>query len=345
MREKIGFIAVGQAGGNVGKLLKDKNFDVVFINSSIGDLGTLGVNDELKYHITNGLGCAKDRDSAKQVAKEDFKNINKFIDDKLGNKELYYIIFSSGGGTGSGISPALARILTKVFNKNIGLITIFPSDKDTLQAKINSYECTKEITEIEELCGILFLDNKTRKDIEHINKRFVSLFNKIFDYKKYETIKGNIDEAEILKLLQTKGMISLSSCEKGENTDKLIKNIEDGVFAPFENDRIIKYLGLSRGIKFDDEIFKEKIGKYLDKFENVNQEYTLAILSGLSFPLKRINDIKEEVTKEKETIITLNTEKEIKLEDLDFIKPKKEKKQEIKDDTEVTMEDLINELF
>ncbi|WP_250277610.1 FtsZ/tubulin family protein [[Clostridium] colinum] len=319
MKEKIGFIAIGQAGGNIGKLLKVNGFDVVFINSSKGDLDTVNVDENIKYHIKNGLGCAKDRDSAKKVAKDDFNAINEFIDQTLSKRELYYIVSSTGGGTGSGISPTLANIFINAFNKDVGLISILPSDKDTLQAKINSYEYLKEITEIENLCGCLMLDNNKKNDIEHINKSFVNLFSKIFDYKKYETTKGNIDEAEILRLLKTKGMINIASCKNDESTKNLIENINNGIFTRLEEDGVIKYLGLSKGINFDEKLFFEKVGKYLDKFQNINKDYTLAILSGLTFPLKRIRGLKDEISKEKDTIIKLNTEKDIKLEDIDFL--------------------------
>ncbi len=344
MREKIGIIAIGQAGGNIGKLLKLKGFDVAFINSSKGDLDTLNIDKNIKYHIKNGLGCAKDRDTAKQVAKNDFSAINEFIDKVVGKKDLYYIVSSTGGGTGSGISPTLANIFIKALKKDVGLVSVLPSEKDTLQAKINSYEYLKEITEIEDLCGCFILDNNQKNDMEHINKNFVNLFNKIFDYKKYETVKGNIDEAEIFKLLKTKGMISLASCKNDENTNKLIENINNGVFAKLEKGGTIKYLGLSRSIKFDENLFFEQVGKYLDKFENNNKEYTLAILSGLTFPLKRISNLKEEISKEKETIIKLNTENIVKLDDIDFLNTKNKK-----EDTQVketmSTDDILNMFF
>ncbi len=332
MREKLGFIAVGQAGGNIGKLLKSNGFDVVFINSSKGDLDTLNVDEDKKYHIADGLGCAKDRETAKEIAKNDFNNINDFIQKGLKNKDLYYMIFSSGGGTGSGISPTLAKIYTKALNKDVGIITVLPSEKDTLQAQINCYECLKELTEIENLSGCFMLDNNQKNDIEHINQKFVRVFNKVFDYKKYETTKGNIDEAEILKLLKTNGMINIVTCKNDESTKKLIDEINNSIFAPIEKDGKIKYLGLSRGINFDDKMFKNEIGLYLDKFENINKEYTLAILSGLTMPFKRIQNIKDKITAEKETIINLNKVTENKLEDISFLdeltKPKDTKVKE-----------------
>ncbi len=56
---------------------------------------------------------------------------------------------------------------------------------------------------------------------------------------------------------------------------------------------------------------------------------------------KNIN--KEIVKNAKETVIKLNLDKEIKLEDLSFMKTKKEDKNQ--DKIEVTMEDLTNEFF
>lgn len=343
MKEKIGFIAVGQAGGNIGFLLQQKGFDVVFVNTSEGDLSTINIDKDKKYHIKNGLGCAKDRNNAKEVAKNDFNSINEFINKNLGEKELYYLIFSSGGGTGSGISPTFAKIFSQALSKNVGIVTVLPSDKDTLQAQINSYECLKEITELEDICSAFILDNKSRNDILHINEKFVNLFTKIFDYKKYETQKGNIDEAEILKLLKTNGMINIATCDNSEITEKLIQNIQESIFAPLENDGNIKYLGLSKGIKFDDEIFNKKIGKYLDKFENTNKEYTLAILSGLTLPLKRIEEIREKISEEKETIIKLNTSKNIKLEDINFLNFNTENKNTKKE--KMSADDILKNFF
>ena len=341
MKDKIGIICIGQAGGNLGFLLKNENFDVCFINSSKGDLDTLNVDDSKKYHITNGLGCAKDRTTAKQIAKKDFCNINEFLNKSLGEKDFYYIVFSTGGGTGSGISPVLADILTTHFNKKVGLITILPSNKDTLQAHINAYECVQEISNLKNICSTFIIDNNQKYNILHINEKFVKLFNKIFDYKKYETNKGNIDEAEVLKLLETRGMINIATCENDETTSKLIENIKNDIFAPLENDGKIKYLGLSKGIKFDEDLFNKEIGKYLDKFENINKEYTLAILSGLTLPFKRVKDMKDKIVAEKEIILSFEKQNQKQLEDIDFLT-----KKDVIDEPNIEKEKInVNDLF
>ena len=41
MKKKISFIAVGQAGGNIGQLFEEKGFPVLYVNTSQEDLDTL----------------------------------------------------------------------------------------------------------------------------------------------------------------------------------------------------------------------------------------------------------------------------------------------------------------
>ena len=341
MKEKIGIVAVGQAGGNIGHLLEQKGFEIMYINSSKGDLDTINSDKSKKYHIKNGLGCAKERLTAKNLIKEDYKNILEKIQEKFINKLFVYLIFSTGGGTGSGSSPILAKFLLEHLEKNVGFITVLPGEKDTLQAHINAFECFQEISKLENLGGTFVIDNNTEKNILGINERFTSLFNKIFDYKKYETAKGNVDEAEILKLLNTKGMISLGKCKKEESTKKLINNIKNGIFAPLENDSKIKYLGLFNSIKFDNELFRKEIGTYIDKFESVSTEETLVILSGLTLPFTRILEMRDKIQKEKD-VITRFSEENNPLEDivLDFLNNDKIEKNE-----EKTVEDIFNEFF
>ena len=60
MKNKIAFVAVGQAGGNIGQLFEQKGYNVLYINTSQEDLDTLE-KAKFKYHIPNGEGCNKDR--------------------------------------------------------------------------------------------------------------------------------------------------------------------------------------------------------------------------------------------------------------------------------------------
>lgn len=103
MKNKIAFVAVGQAGGNIGQLFEQKGYNVLYINTSQEDLDTLE-KAKFKYHIPNGEGCNKDRRKAKQLVIDDFDQIAAEIETKI-KSELIFVIFASGGGTGSGARP------------------------------------------------------------------------------------------------------------------------------------------------------------------------------------------------------------------------------------------------
>lgn len=76
MKDKIAFIAVGQAGGNIGQLFESMGYTVLYINTSREDLETLE-NAKFRYHVSNGEGCNKDRYKAKHLIVEDFEKLRQ----------------------------------------------------------------------------------------------------------------------------------------------------------------------------------------------------------------------------------------------------------------------------
>lgn len=138
-------------------------------------------------------------------------------------------------------------------------------------------------------------------------------------------------------------MLNIATCKNDETTKKLIENINNNIFAKPEKDGKIKYLGLSKGINFEENLFKSEVGKYLDKFENVNKDYTLAILSGLTMPFKRIKSINEKITAEKETIINLSKVTEIKLESISFLDEIEQTAKKVQEN--MTADEILANLF
>ena len=92
MKKEIGFVAVGQAGGNIGSLLEEKGFNDLYLNTSAEDLSTL-VNAKHKYHIKGGEGCNKDRDKAMSLLAKDYDKIIEEINTKVPEK-MVFVIFS-----------------------------------------------------------------------------------------------------------------------------------------------------------------------------------------------------------------------------------------------------------
>ena len=300
MRDNIGFIAVGQGGGNIGLLFEKLGYTVLFMNTSKEDLSTL---NEAKHthHIKNGEGCNKDRDKAKDLIFEDFEGISEQINQKL-KEEYIYVIFTSGGGTGSGSSPMLIDLLIQHTDKKVGAITILPSRTEPLKAFINAYECFKEIEEIENTCATFVLDN-SRGDKISINKTFVDLFNAFIDIPKHRHVRGNIDVAEMKELLSTRGAAIISKMGKNtSNTPRLIKHFKESVFAAPEADRVIKYIGLSASTKIDLDAVMLETGTCLDVFQGTNQENTIGIFCGLTLPYTALSEMRKKVEGEREVV-------------------------------------------
>lgn len=184
IRSDVGFVCIGQAAGNIGLLFEEKGYNVLYINTSSEDLALLK-NAKHVYHVPNGEGCAKDRDKAKYHLANDIDHLLDLIETKVPQKNVF-VVFASGGGTGSGISPYLLNILVEKFStdedgelsanpaKLFSAITILPSDSEPLQPAINSYSCCKEILDIENLGTVFFIDNNSMEDKMKINKIFVN---------------------------------------------------------------------------------------------------------------------------------------------------------------------------
>ncbi|WP_069997767.1 hypothetical protein [Cellulosilyticum sp. I15G10I2] len=299
MKNKIGFIAVGQAGGNIGSRLEALGYNVIFLNTSEEDLSTL--NTKFRYHINGGEGCNKDRNKAKDLVINDFENISKEIEEKL-NKDFIYVIFSSGGGTGSGASPMLMDLLIQHMNKKVGAITIIPSEKEPLKTHINAYECFREIEAIEGICSTIILDNNACENKLCINKDFTELFEKMLDMPNHKDIRGNIDKAEVMELISSRGMLMITKVDKAETTvAKVIDGIKNNIYAPIENDKVIKYLGIITAKPVDFNEVKKEVGNFLDVFHGYGED-TVCVLAGLSLPFKRLENMKEIVVANQDTV-------------------------------------------
>ncbi|MDF2844769.1 MAG: hypothetical protein K0R00_3195 [Herbinix sp.] len=300
MKDKIGFIAIGQAGGNIGRLLQEKDYSVLFINTSQEDLDTL-TSAKHKHHIKGGEGCNKDRNKAKKLTFDNYESINKDISEKL-NKDIYFVVFSSGGGTGSGIGPMLIDLLNEG-GKTAGAITILPGQTESLKSHMNSYECFCELTEIPIIASTFILDNNHNADKLKLNTTFVNMFTRFLDIPtKIKSEKGNIDKAEMVETLSSRGMSIVSSLNEANNTASLITSFTQNIFAPMEKDRIIKYITLASSDKTLITDLEKAVGTPIDTFRTYTDQSTICLLSGLSYPQTRLDIIRKKVMDNKEVI-------------------------------------------
>lgn len=190
MKKKIAFIAIGQAGGNIGQLFEERGFSVLYLNTSEEDLSTLKTA-KYKYHITGGEGCNKDRKKAKQLVIDDYDQIAAEMDAKL-DAEIVFIIFASGGGTGSGAGPMLCDLLLDD-GKTIGAVTVIPALDESIKSHVNSYECFSELTKIDGLSSCFILDNESGNKLG-LNRTFADDFTAFIEIpERIQNVEGNID--------------------------------------------------------------------------------------------------------------------------------------------------------
>jgi len=294
MKNKIAFVAVGQAGGNIGQLFEQKGFSVLYINTSQEDLDTLE-KAKFKYHIPNGEGCNKDRRKAKQLVIDDYDQIAAELEAKI-KAELIFVIFASGGGTGSGAGPMLADLMIDD-GRTIGAMTIVPNPEESVKAHMNSYECFSELTQISGLSSCFIIDNLNGEKLE-LNSKFVEDFCSFLEIPaKHKSVKGNIDKAEIIQALHS-------------NT-----------FAPIEPDRAVKYIAasLSGNVKMAD--LEKALGVPIDNFQTFNDSETICCVSGLNYPQTRLDIVYNKVSENKEVIkknLAATRETELK-KDVNFL--------------------------
>lgn len=299
MKNKIAFVAVGQAGGNIGRLFEEKGFSVLYVNTSKEDLDTLD-HAKFKYHISGGEGCNKDRHKAKQLVVDDFDNIASEIESKI-KANMIFVIFASGGGTGSGAGPMLMDLLIDD-GKTIGAVTIIPSHDESVKSHINSYECFMELTEIDGTGACFAIDNAHGEKIG-LNSQFADSFTAFLDIPdKHKSIKGNIDKAEIEETLKAHGMAVVVRTKATESAE-VISALNENVFVSFETDRVIKYItaSMSGNVKMTD--LEKAVGVPIDNFQTFNDEKeTICCISGLTYPQTRLEGIYAMVAENKDLI-------------------------------------------
>ena len=120
------------------------------------------------------------------------------------------------------------------------------------------------------------------------------------------SVLGNVDNAEIEEMISTTGMAIISKLGKDKSdTQQLISTFRNNIYAPLEDDKVLKYIGLinagnGKDIQIGD-IYSE-IGTPLDTFIGFEADATICVLTGLSLPYAKMAEIKGIIDSNKDTI-------------------------------------------
>ena len=343
LKNSIRFLGIGQAGANVTQMLEKKGYKTYYINLAKQDLDLISSSN--KYHIPNGEGASKNRKKAKKVLSESIEEVLGVIDEQIPEKYIF-VVYSLGGGTGSGLGTFLSSVIAENPDKIVCLVVILPSMNESLQARINAYEALTEIVEVKNSLGSIFiLDNNQREDKLSINRSFANLFDSFINVANYSSIRGVIDIAEQKTLLETSGVAALHRITQG-GKDELVSSINNGIYPKLEGNKKVKYIGLSQSdskevISVDD--LTDIVGEGIDTFTGYgNTEETVLYLAGLSMPKTYIENLQNSIKAEQERVKKLLEDDDLKMDkNINFILVSNNVKEKQDDKPQMSMRDRL----
>jgi cell division protein FtsZ len=120
----IRVIGVGGAGVNaINRMVEAEVQGVEFlaINTDLQSLqqSTADITLHIGPQITRGLGAGSDPDLGRQAAMEEYDRIKSL----LKGSDMVFIAAGSGGGTGTGAAPIVARIAREIGALTVGIVT------------------------------------------------------------------------------------------------------------------------------------------------------------------------------------------------------------------------------
>lgn len=309
MKEQISVLGLGAAGSNVAQLFSELEYSTAILNSSQEDLNVIK-NVAHKIKIRNGEGASKNRQAILKLAAESIDEIIENITTVLKNQYII-VIFSAGGGTGSGLSTFICSYLTQV-GKTVIPVVILPDDtKESIRACENTYNLLAELNGVQGLGATFLLDNSKYEDKFSINNKFVRDMDAFININNCSQM-GNLDKSEIKTLLSTPGVAVLSKQSKNKSTvTDVISGLRNGIYADIES-KTLMYLGISTSNKsFLTTSLEKEFGVPYDTFIGYSEATTVAILTGLQLPAQRIKRFEDKVNSMskivKENLLTKNS--------------------------------------
>ncbi|MCG7317662.1 hypothetical protein [Brevibacillus laterosporus] len=331
----IAVIGCGGAGGNIADEASKAGFATGAINFSKQDLDSLD-NVPLKLRIPGSEGVGHDRDEAKRLLTKHYKMCVEWIIEHFSSPSIELIIFatSSGGGTGSSITPMLVELMKQMMpEKTYSVIVATPdlSEVDNIQA--NTLDTVGELSDLD--ISIIPVDNNqikkygsisTKSEVYSItNNTVINHLAKLHSYTERASKNGTFDKRDFKTTFRTKGILTFSEFDifsTANNTfnvsaDSVANRIHDiwekSIYVPVPRDFVTRAAVIFDG-KEDmlQHINHELIFSYFDQgapidlfegfYSNNEANKIMTVLSGLPWINSRLSQIDNQIEKNKDKI-------------------------------------------
>lgn len=331
---KIKVIGIGGGGGNIIaellKKLKDFSFQKVeFVAVNTDNQALKSLPKALKKFpfgnkLTRGLGTGRDAEMGERAAKEDIEKIKQlFLDDK----DLYIIVSSLGGGTGTGATPIFTKIAEEMGLSTLGIFTLpFAFEgKKKMDMSLKALEKIKD-----NLNAFMVLPNEKIFSLTKEEVSFADSLNLLND-RLAESLEGmlrtiyspgliNIDWADIRTIIEGKKKIAYLNFCKAKSS----QNVDDISKALLKNPILEYKFENADNVMFNVEASKELSLQLLSQISERIGE--LAPNAKIIFGLTQNPKLKNEI---RVTILATSSEAEKKKKKKEE-KPAKKKKSKIK---------------
>lgn len=273
LTRSIIFIGVGLCGCRQVKELMDRGYEGFLLNTSETDFQLIGeVPEHRKYKIPDADGVDKNRELALELFGNRLEEISTYILKANSSFQHYVFVFSAGGGSGSGGSPALAQHFGMHFDeeekgKTVSIIATLPDEKDGWIAINNAKACIRDIeTQCDRIKSKIYLDN-SQMDKFSINAQLVDLIDGLMNLPNVdEEIDTKVleregmkqsDDKEALALWRTEGCVNMAIINQEDSNKEIVEPI---VFMPQYNKRPLKMaVSISKGAKIDAPLVRQEL--------------------------------------------------------------------------------------
>ncbi|HFD2052248.1 hypothetical protein [Clostridium perfringens] len=297
------FIGTGACGGKLADAVldMDKRFKSLYVNTSLKDVKPRKYArlDRNVFVPPGADGTGKDKDKGKTYVKEEYIPLT----DKIREYELFedfFVLFSTGGGSGSSFAPWIVKIINKVFEgRRIHVVAVKPKSDSSKKILENSIDTWTDILSVAHLCAsITILDNDKRETESEINKQWAEDINDLFNL----TMGGEesvIDDSDLGAFLSTGKYFSMLRLSE-ENTNSVNKALRQAsnssIYAEAFNDRC-ENLGVSikEGSNFDIDDIKAHFKVKNDIAEGINEIDNFVLISGTDMPNMTFDLLEEEL--------------------------------------------------
>ena len=376
---KVGIIGIGNTGNQVASIAKERlSIPVIAINSSDKDLET--IEQDIPKFLIEGKdgstrGAGKDRKLAKKYLKNSIVSLTSHdeVQKMVNDVDICFVVSSTGGGTGSGTAPIMAKILTQTFpDTKIILVGVTPVNDEAYSSHVNTLEYLDELYEKLEGQTYMLYDNdklspaSTYKILNKVNDEIISDIDVIRCKYNYSTKLDSIDDRDMMRLVSFPGRLVISRLEGFKETDCDSKTIEDMILdnirrnchVEVQRDKKVMASGIITNLsqaltdEFNDRIpkVKDTLGEPLHNFSHIymntdrkqpnNVFYIMAGLSPVNDKINKISDRIEELDEKRKIMQDDNALSDLNLSELT---EKTADKTEKSTDTSVDLNGIFNE--